>query len=254
MRTVILGRGLLAIAGASLALMSLVYGDFAPAWKSWPGWIPGGAVWIDGFALLVLAAAAGLWVPRLALPSAVAIGVYYGVWAVIAAPPILADPLGVGAWYGVMEAMTSLAGVAILYALLRWPSSVPRAIRAAQILFGLTCIFYGWSHFAFADYTAGMVPSWLPGHLGLAYATGAGHMAAGVGIVIGLLPRLAAILEAAMMSLFGLLVWVPSFWADPRPAWATPPQNQWSELVVTLVLAASAWIVAISLTDRRPSK
>jgi hypothetical protein len=25
---------------------------------------------------------------------------------------------------------------------------------------------------------------------------------------------------------------------QPRPAWATPPQNQWSELVVNLLLAA----------------
>jgi hypothetical protein len=50
--------------------------------------------------------------------------------------------------------------------------------------------------------------------------------------------------------LFGLLVWVPSFLAQPRPQWATPPQNQWSELVVTLMLAASAWVVAASLRNR----
>ena len=56
-----------------------------------------------------------------------------------------------------------------------------------------------------------------------------------------------------MMSLFGLLVWVPSFFAQPRPDWATPPQNQWSELVVNLVLAASAWIVATSVRGRRSS-
>jgi hypothetical protein len=52
------------------------------------------------------------------------------------------------------------------------------------------------------------------------------------------------------MSLFGLLVWVPSFLVQPRPEWATPPSNQWSELVVNLVLAASAWVVAASLTNR----
>jgi len=118
-------------------------------------------------------------------------------------------------------------------------------------LFGLTCVFYGSSHFVYADYTASMVPSWLPGRLGLAYFTGLSHIAAGVGIVTGILPRLAATLEAIMMSLFGLLVWVPSFWAQPRPPWAMPAQNQWSELVVNLVLAASACIVATSLRNRR---
>jgi uncharacterized membrane protein YphA (DoxX/SURF4 family) len=83
--------------------------------------------------------------------------------------------------------------------------------------------------------------------LGFAYLTGVGHIAAGIGIVVGILPRLAGTLEAVMMSLFGLLVWVPSFFMYPRPEWATPPQNQWSELVVTLMLAAAAWLVASSL-------
>jgi len=38
--------------------------------------------------------------------------------------------------------------------------------------------------------------------------------------------------------------------AQPRPAWAGTPQNQWTELVVNIVLAASAWIVADSLRSR----
>jgi uncharacterized membrane protein YphA (DoxX/SURF4 family) len=140
------------------------------------------------------------------------------------APPILSQPLSIGAWYGFCEALTSLVGAWILYAMLRWqsrgsemPIASERAVRAAQVLFGLTCVFYGWSHFAYADYTASMVPTWLPGRLGFAYFTGLGHLAAGIGIIVGILPRLAATLEAIMMSLFGLLVWVPSFFAQPRP-------------------------------------
>ena len=123
-------------------------------------------------------------------------------------------------------------------------------MRVAQVFFGLTCVFYGWSHFAYADYTAGMVPAWLPGRLGVAYITGFFHIAAGIGIIVGILPRLAATLEAIMMSLFGLLVWLPSFWAQPRPKWAMPAQNQWSEVVVNLVLAAAAFVVADSLRNR----
>src|SRR5437879_9171352 len=125
-----------------------------------------------------------------------------------------------------------------------------RAVRAAQVLFGLTCVVYGLAHFAYADFTAIMVPMWLPSRLGFAYFTWLGHVAAGIGIMIGILPRLAATLEALMMSLFGLLVWVPSLFMQPPPEWATPPRNQWSELFVTLLLAASAWIVATSLQNR----
>jgi uncharacterized membrane protein YphA (DoxX/SURF4 family) len=175
------------------------------------------------------------------------IGAYLVVWAALSVPAILSKPLGVDAWYPFCEALTSLLGAWLLYAMLRGQPG--GWLRAGQVLFGLTCVFYGWSHFLYADYTASMVPAWLPGHLALAYFTGLGHIAAGVAILVGILPRLAATLEATMMSLFGLLVWVPSFFAQPTPKWATPPHHQWSELVVSLLLAASAWIVAISLRD-----
>jgi uncharacterized membrane protein YphA (DoxX/SURF4 family) len=244
---------LFAIASASLAIFSLAYGN-APAGQSA---LPWREAWVYGSALVVLAASAGLLFPRTALTSALVIGAYQVIRAVIHAQPIFSKPLGVDAWYGFCETLTALVGAWILYAMLRGQSRAPetpvsgeRAVRTAQVLFGLCCVFYGWSHFAYADYTASMVPAWLPGRLGLAYFTGLGHIAAGAAIVVGILPRLAATLEALMMSLFGLLVWAPSFFAQPRPQWATPPQNQWSELVVTLLLAASAWVVAASLRNR----
>src|ERR1700722_6266524 len=248
MRIVGLGHGLFAIAAASLAILSLTYGG-----QSFPAWIPWRETWVYASALVVLAASTGLCFSRTALPSALTIGTYRAVLAVINVPPILAKPLSVVSWYGFCEALTSFLGAWILYAMLRWqsrgsemPIASERAVRVARVLFGLTCVFYGWSHFAYANYTAGMVPTWLPGRLALAYLTGAAHIAAGIGIVVGVLPQLSAMLEAIMMSLFGLLVWVPSFWAQPRPTWATPPQNEWSELVVNLVLAAAAWVVAFS--------
>ncbi len=254
MRSAGLGQGLFAIASASLAIWSLIYGDFGWGAQSLHARIPWRETWVYGSALILLAASAGLCIPRTALPSVLTIGAYQAVGAAISGPQIFSAPLSIEAWYPFCEAMTPLAGAWLLYAMLRRQSGGPGipivsdgAMRAAQVLFGLTCVFYGWSHFVYADYTASMVPTWLPGRLGFAYFTGLGHVAAGLAIVAGILPRLAATLEALMMSMFGLLVWIPSFFAQPRPIWATPRENQWSELVVTLVLAGSAWIVAISL-------
>ena len=250
-------RGLFVVSLASVAILSVSYGDFVPRGQPFPAWIAWREIWIYGSALIVLAGSVGLCFSRTALPSALMIMAYQAVWTVICALPVFSSPLGVGAWYGFCEALTPLVSAWILYAMLRWPSqesrmplASARAVRAAQVVFGLTCVFYGWSHFAYADYTASMVPTWLPGRLGLAYFTGLGHVAAGIGIAMGILPRLAATLEAIMMGLFGLLVWVPSFFAQPKPSWATPPQNEWSELVVNLVLAACAFMVATSLQNR----
>jgi uncharacterized membrane protein YphA (DoxX/SURF4 family) len=258
MRIVGPGHGLLAIAAAGLAILSLAYGDFAPIWQPLPASIPGREIWVYACALLVLAASAGLCFPRTALPSAVTIGVYLAGWVVTRAAPIAVKPLGVDSWYGLFEALGPLVACWILYAMLQSPThgsstsslTGERAVRVAQVVFGLACVVFGLAHFAYADYTASMVPTWLPGKMEAAYVTGLGHISAGIGIMLGILPRLAATLEAIMMSLFGLLVWAPSLWAQPPPEWATPPRNQASEIVVTLVLAASAWIVATSLRNR----
>lgn len=257
MRIVEFARGSLAVAAASLAVLTFIYGDLAPLGQSLPAWIPGRDIWLYGSALLLLVAGAGLCFTLTALPSLLAIGGYYAFWALTGIPPIVAKPLSVGSWYSSCEALTALSGVWILYALLRrqrqdskLPVASAHAVRAGQVLFGLTCAFYGWSHFVYATYTASMVPPWLPDHLAFAHFTGVGHLAAGLGIALGILPRLAAVLEALMMSLFGLLVWVPTLWANPRPKWATPPASQWSELVVNLVLVASALVIVASLKSR----
>lgn len=252
MRAVGPGRGLFAVASASLAVWSLCYRQLA--WQALPTWIPAPVIWIEGTAVVLLAASAGLCIERTALPSVMTIGAYLLLAIALAVPQIVSQPLGIGAWYPLFEALTALAGAWILYASLRrqsrasdTPIACDGAVRSAQVSFGIACVFYGWSHFVYAGYTASMVPAWLPAHVPLAYFTGLCHMLAGIAIIVGILPALAAKLEAIMMSLFGLLVWVPSFFAHPRPPWAMPPQSQWSELVVNLLLAAAAWLVAGSI-------
>jgi uncharacterized membrane protein YphA (DoxX/SURF4 family) len=255
MRTSGFGHAQFGIAVSGLAMLSLVYGDFAPISEPFPAlprWPQAG---VYGAGVILLAASAGLFFARTALASALVIGVYGSVWVVARARPVLLEPLVIGSWYGLGEALGPLLGAWILYALLRRQYDAPtvsvmtgdRALHVARVFFGAACVVYGAAHFAYATFTATMVPTWLPGPKGLAYLTGAGHAAAGVGLLVGILPRLAATLEAIMMSLFGILVWLPSFFAQPIPAWAHSTQIQWSETFVTLLLAASAWIVAASL-------
>jgi len=260
MRIIGIGQVLFALAGAGIAALSFKYGDLAPMWQFYlPADIFWREAWLYTTALLLLAASVDLFVPRMAVPSAILFALYFAVCAVTRITPIVAHPLEVGAWYGLVEAMTGLTGAWILCALLRPltglrqapPFAGERAVRAARIVFGLTCAFYGLSHFVYADYTATLVPGWLPGPMEFAYFTGACHIAAGVGIIFRFLPRLAAVLEGIMMSLFGLLVWLPTFFMQPPPKWATPPLNQWAEVVVNIMLAAVAFIVAYSLRNRR---
>lgn len=249
------GHALFGIAVAGLAILSLIYGNFAPILEPLPPSLPGSGILAYGSAAILLVASVGLFCVRTASVSALVIAAYGSVWTAARAHALLLEPLSVGTWYGIFEAIGPLVGAWILYALLRRQNTLSansamssdRALRAARVLFGAACILYGASHFAYTSYTAAMVPAWLPGRTGLVYLTGAAHAAAGAGLLVGLFPYLAAILEAVMMSLFGVLVWLPSFFAQPAPKWAPSPQVRWSETLLSFLLAASAWIVAASL-------
>ncbi len=255
MRRVGPGEALFAISSAGLAGVGVAYRSFAPLLGPSPG--PRGG-WAQGLGVILVAACAGLFLARTVAASAMAIAAVAVAWAIAGTRPIFHAPLSIGSWYGFSEAVSLLAGVATLYALRRRrdQASAPtaltddRALRAGRVLFGGACLVYGSAHFAYAAYSLPFVPTWLPARMPLVYLTGACHAAAGVGLILGVLPRLAAALEAVMIVLFGFLVWLPSHFAHPAPPWAGTPQNQWSETFLNFLLAAVAWMIADSLRAR----
>ena len=83
-----------------------------------------------------------------------------------------------------------------------------------------------------------MVPAWLPDRLGLAYLTGAIHALTGVCLLAGLRVRLAATIEALMMSSFVLLVHVPGVAGAPQD------RMQLTMLGMAGLLTTAAWLVA----------
>jgi uncharacterized membrane protein len=123
------------------------------------------------------------------------------------------------------------------------------ALQVARGLFGAACLVFGIAHFAYAAYSLSFVPTWLPARMQFVYVTGIFHAAAGAGLILGILPRLAAKLEATMIVIFGVLVWLPSHFANPTPTWAGHPQNQWSETIINFLLAGVAWLIAESLAS-----
>jgi uncharacterized membrane protein len=250
MRRIDFGRVLFALGMAGLGVLSLVFGKFALQWQPVPVWLPAWLGYVNGAVLL--AGGTGLLLPRRwAAISGLSLLIYLALWVVIQAINDIAHPLDVGANLPLFEDLALMCGAWFAWAALAEDGMAflkgTNGLMAARILFGIACLIFGLSHFLYADFTAQMVPAFLPFHLPLAYITGAGHIAAGLALISGVLSRLAAVCEAAMMSLFVVLVHIPMVVA-PIPADMT--QLFWTMLCVACALSGSAWLLAASLKDR----
>ena len=107
--------------------------------------------------------------------------------------------------------------------------------RIARILAGASALVFGLAHFNYIDFTASFVPAWIPpSQVFWAWATGAGHLAAGLALFSGYQARLAATLHAAMMGSFAVLVHLPRVIANPEK------HEEWIMLAVSSGLAGSA--------------
>ncbi|HEY8086494.1 MAG TPA: hypothetical protein VIF09_01575, partial [Polyangiaceae bacterium] len=186
---------------------------------------------------------------------------YLSIWVLVRVAGVVPQLTSIGHWYALGESLAPAIGAWTLGASLARPGdagriesiSGERAMRVARFLFGASCIAFGLAHFAYAEFTARMIPRWFPARLGLAYFTGTCHVAAGLGIVSSISARLAATLEAFMLGSFVLLVHIPSVIVSPPPDWAPTPRTQWTELLLAWLIAASAGIIAARAAAARSS-
>ena len=154
-------------------------------------------------------------------------------------------------WGSCGEIAMLVAGGWILYARVATPGdsfyvaslASAKSVRVAQILFAVSVPLIGLEHLVYAKDTANYVPAWLPDRMDWACLTGVAHIAAGVAILLVVLPRLAAALEALMMGIFTVFVWIPAIVAAPTQRFG------WTAFLISTALTAAAWIVAESYRE-----
>ncbi len=258
-----LGHLTFAASFAAIGLLSLIYGDFALVWQPVPDGVPGRTLLAYLSGLMLLTCGLGMLMRRAARWAALVLAANLVAWLLLLRlPPLFAKPDNEGLWLGLGETLMLVTGGWILLAALpredagrdvagggsgsggnRWLNG-SGAMRLPRLLYGVALLPVGLSHIVYLKGTASMVPGFLPFHEGFAYLTGVGHIAAGLAILAMVLPRLAATAEAVMLSLFTLLVWVPSVAAAPGT------RLPWTAFFVSAALTGAAWAVAGSLHDR----
>lgn len=230
-----------------LGLVGLAFGDFALQWQPVPKDLPAHHLLalFSAASMLVLGLAV-LW-RRTARPAAAGLAVAYLGWVALHGPGVAAQPTSIASWLGVAETLSLSVGGLALFAILAQPPNA-RLRLAARLLYGLCPLVFGLSHFAYAAFTAAMVPGWIPNPLFWAYATGIGHLAAGVAILVGVAPGLAATLLAAMMGCFVVMLHIPRVMAAPDS------QLEWTMTAVAVSLTGAAWALRQSLPAPPPSR
>ena len=226
-----------------LGLTGVVWGDFAVVWQ--PDTAPGQS--ILGYALPILPLFLGLamqWRRTVYLSALVLVGLYALGEIFLDVPRGFAHPSVFVAWYGVFEHLALAAAAVIIcaYGAPLEPANVERLSKISRLIFGICLIYFGLAHHFYLANTVSMVPAWLPpSQTFWAYATGAAHVAAGIALISGIYARAAAMLLAAMFTVFAILVHAPRIVSDPHT------HMNWAENAVNFALIGSAWVIAASI-------
>ena len=226
-----------------LGALSVIYQSAALQWEPIPAAWPNPAALGALSGAILLAAGAMMAMSRYRALGAGIAGAFIGLWVLgLHLPRVIARPADLTIWLAVAECSAmALGGFLARRELLAGPD---RLTDIELRLFGLCCVMFGVSHFAFAPFTAAMIPAWLPDRLAFAYLTGAIHIGVGLALLAGIRRRWAALAEAAMMSSFVLLVHLPRVAAKPGD------RGELTLLFVAVTLTSAAWIVAGSRTAR----
>ena len=232
----------------ALGIIGLAFGDFALQWQPVPEGAPGRHVLALASAALMLVLGAGVLWSRTARLASAALAVVYLGWVALHGPEVAAAPTRVASWLGVAETLSLSAGGLALFAMSGGtPDARLRLRLAVRLIYGVCPLIFGLSHFAYADFTAKMVPGWIPYPLFWAYATGTGHLAAGLAILFGVASRPAATALTAMMACFVVMLHIPRVMASPGS------HLEWTMTAVALSLTGAAWALRQALPPSQPS-
>jgi uncharacterized membrane protein YphA (DoxX/SURF4 family) len=237
-----LGRYVYGLAAIGAGICALVWPDFNN-WQSIKaiGDAPHSEILTYIVATVdILGGLAVVW-PRTARAGAVALGTVYLIFALLAIPAIVEQPLIYNGFGNFFEQFSFVAGAAILYACSD-PIASARTSRLATFgynAFGVCVLSFALEQLFYLSATASLVPKWIsPGQMFWAIATTAALALGAIALLTGFTASLASRLTTAMLLGFGLLVWLPALLAAPHSL------TNWSEGIETLGIAGSAWIVA----------
>ena len=119
------------------------------------------------------------------------------------------------------------------------PTRIALFGRLARLGLGVCATSFALGQALLLRDTAGLVPKWVPpNQMFWAVLTTVAFALAALAILFNRYTKLAMLLMALMLALFGLMVWIPQVIARPRAHF------NWSESALTFLAAGAAWMAA----------
>ena len=236
------GGAIYGAAIVSLGLVSLVLRNAVPDLEPLPASLPARVLIAMLVALILVAAGASLTADWRARTAARTVGAVLTVWLVaLQLPRVIAQPKNGGAWVVLWE-VAAMAAAIWMFALSSSESDSSRRPPAyvavgLRIVFGLSFIAFGISHFVYHGYVESVIPAWIPGHSFFATATGIAHIAAGVSLLTRVQEQLATALLSVMFGTWVLVLHIPRVIAHPRTG------NEWTSMLIAAAMCGGSLIV-----------
>ncbi len=241
-------------ARATYGFAAVVFGVTALIWHDYGSWPQAQVLGKTSAAHVVLAPIAlahviggfALLLNRTVRAGAILLGVVYLFFALLALPRVFTTPLVYDAWNNIFEQLSVFCGALLIYATAPAHEAKWKCLRAGILLFGICVLSFTFEQVFYLSATASLVPKWIPpAQMFWAVATTVAFALAGIAILSGWWAILAARLFAVMILLFSLLIWLPKI------VNAAQRHFNWTEAAESLAIAATAWLVADSLSSVR---
>lgn len=230
---------------------AVLFGVIALMWRDSDTWQNLRHIWslplgvTLGACLMIAQIAGGLGIqfPRTARWASAALCVVYLCFSLACIPDTVAATNIYDRFGGSFFLFFSLlCGAIALYAASE--ANAARAValgRAARIGLGVCAVSFALSQALLLRDTAQLVPKWIPpNQMFWSIVTTVAFGLAAIAILINRRARLAMRLTTLMLAIFGVIVWIPLVVAHPKSHF------DWSECVLTFLVAGAAWVVADS--------
>ncbi len=170
--------------------------------------------------------------------SAIVLGAVYLLFSLVCVPGMIGNDKGSFVNFG--EQFSLVCGALAAFA--STEANAARAMllgRTARLALGVCTVSFAWAQVAYLQYTATLVPTWIPpSQMFWTVLTTIAFALAAIAILTGVQARLALRLMALMVALFGVIVWIPHITAQPRDL------SNWNEISTNYLITAAAWLVA----------